>query len=43
MVESQRPEKIPLDLKEELHMRCDKLAVEYRRWLKELGVTFGVA
>ena len=43
IVEGQRPEKIPLDLREELHMRCDKLAVEYRKWLKELGVTFGIA
>ena len=23
--------------------RSDKLAVEYRKWLKELGVTFGTA
>jgi phenylpropionate dioxygenase-like ring-hydroxylating dioxygenase large terminal subunit len=43
IVEGQRPELIPLDLREELHMRCDKLAVEYRKWLKELGLTFGTA
>ena len=35
------PERIPLDLKEELHVRSDRLAVAYRRWLKELGVTYG--
>ena len=29
------------DLKEELHVRSDRLAVAYRRWLKELGVTYG--
>ena len=43
IVEGQRPEKIPLDLREELHLRCDKLAIEYRKWLKEMGLTFGVA
>jgi phenylpropionate dioxygenase-like ring-hydroxylating dioxygenase large terminal subunit len=41
IVESQRPERIPLDLHEELHVRSDKLAVEYRKWLKQLGVTIG--
>ncbi|MCB1121142.1 MAG: aromatic ring-hydroxylating dioxygenase subunit alpha [Verrucomicrobiae bacterium] len=43
VVESQRPELLPLDLQEELHLACDKLAIAYRRWLKELGVTYGVA
>jgi phenylpropionate dioxygenase-like ring-hydroxylating dioxygenase large terminal subunit len=43
IVESQRPEKIPLNLREELHVRCDKLAIEYRKWLKEQGLTFGAA
>jgi phenylpropionate dioxygenase-like ring-hydroxylating dioxygenase large terminal subunit len=41
IVETQHPERIPLDLKEELHIRSDRLAVEYRRWLRELGVTYG--
>jgi phenylpropionate dioxygenase-like ring-hydroxylating dioxygenase large terminal subunit len=41
IVETQHPERIPLDLREELHIRSDRLAVEYRRWLKELGVTYG--
>jgi hypothetical protein len=35
------PERIPIDLKEELHIRSDRLAVEYRRWLRELGITYG--
>ena len=30
---------IPLDLKQELHVRADKLHVAYRRWLHDLGVT----
>ena len=41
IVETQHPERIPLDLKEELHVRSDRLAVEYRRWLKDLGITYG--
>ena len=43
IVESQRPELLPLDLQEELHLRSDRLAVAYRRWLRELGVTFATA
>jgi phenylpropionate dioxygenase-like ring-hydroxylating dioxygenase large terminal subunit len=39
IVESQRPEELPLDLAEELHLRGpDTPAVEYRRRLRELGV-----
>jgi phenylpropionate dioxygenase-like ring-hydroxylating dioxygenase large terminal subunit len=41
IVETQHPELIPLDLREELHIRSDRLAVAYRRWLKELGITYG--
>ena len=41
IVETQHPERIPLDLRAELHLRSDKLGLEYRRWLKELGVTYG--
>lgn len=37
VVESQRPEMLPFDLTEELHIRgADKVSVEYRRWLIEL-------
>lgn len=39
IVESQRPEELPLDLAEELHLRGpDTPAVEYRRRLRQLGV-----
>ncbi len=39
IVEAQRPEELPLDLSEELHLRgTDAAAVEYRRALKRLGV-----
>jgi phenylpropionate dioxygenase-like ring-hydroxylating dioxygenase large terminal subunit len=41
IVESQRPELLPLDLQEELHFYFDRLAIAYRRWLKELGWTYG--
>jgi phenylpropionate dioxygenase-like ring-hydroxylating dioxygenase large terminal subunit len=39
IVNSQRPEMIPEDLRQELHVRADKLSVLYRRWLTELGIT----
>jgi phenylpropionate dioxygenase-like ring-hydroxylating dioxygenase large terminal subunit len=43
VVESQRPERLPLDLQAELHLRSDRIAVAYRKWLGELGLTFGTA
>jgi phenylpropionate dioxygenase-like ring-hydroxylating dioxygenase large terminal subunit len=39
IVESQRPEELPIDLAAELHIKGpDAVAVEYRRFLAELGV-----
>jgi len=43
IVESQRPELLPLDLQAELHLRSDRMAITYRRWLKELGMEYGTA
>jgi phenylpropionate dioxygenase-like ring-hydroxylating dioxygenase large terminal subunit len=43
ILQSQRPELLPLDLQAELHLRSDRAAIAYRKWLQELGVTFGVA
>lgn len=43
VVESQRPELLPLDLQQELHLRSDKTAVAYRRWLREIGLSYGTA
>ena len=43
VVESQRPELLPLDLQAELHLRSDRTSIAYRRWLKELGMSFGTA
>jgi hypothetical protein len=40
IVESQRPEQIPVDVKEELHIRIpDQHAIMYRRMLREIGLT----
>ena len=43
IVETQRPYEIPLDLREELHVRSDKYCVAYRKWLKDLGVAWGAS
>ena len=41
VVESQRPELLPLDLQAELHLRSDRMSIAYRKWLKEIGLTLG--
>lgn len=41
ILESQRPELLPLDLQAELHLRSDRTAIAYRRWLGRLGVRTG--
>ncbi len=43
VVESQRPERLPLDLQAELHLRSDRIAVAYRKWLGQLGLSFGTS
>ncbi|MCS6825523.1 MAG: aromatic ring-hydroxylating dioxygenase subunit alpha [Caldilinea sp.] len=43
ILESQRPELLPLDLQAELHLRSDRLAIAYRTWLNQLGLSFGTA
>ncbi len=43
IIESQRPELLPLDLQAELHLRSDRTAIAYRKWLRELGLTIGIA
>ena len=42
IVESQRPELLPLDLQAELHLRSDRMAIAYRKWLREIGFSYGV-
>jgi vanillate O-demethylase monooxygenase subunit len=42
VVEAQRPEELPLDLREELHLRGpDACTLEYRRYLARIGVEWG--
>ncbi len=43
VVESQRPELLPLDLQAELHLRSDRMAIAYRKWLKKIGLRYGAA
>lgn len=43
IVESQRPELLPLDLQQELHLRSDRTAIAYRQWLKQIGMQYGIA
>ena len=43
IVESQRPELLPLDLQAELHLRSDRMAIAYRKWLAALGFRYGTA
>jgi phenylpropionate dioxygenase-like ring-hydroxylating dioxygenase large terminal subunit len=43
IVESQRPELLPLDLQAELHLRSDRTAIAYRQWLAKVGLKHGTA
>jgi phenylpropionate dioxygenase-like ring-hydroxylating dioxygenase large terminal subunit len=42
VLESQKPKRLPLDPKAEMHSAADKLSVAYRRYLRLLGIQFGV-
>ncbi|HIF39422.1 MAG TPA: hypothetical protein EYQ69_09645 [Gemmatimonadetes bacterium] len=39
VVLSQRPEMVPFDLADELHLKFDAVAVNYRRAMKEQGLS----
>jgi phenylpropionate dioxygenase-like ring-hydroxylating dioxygenase large terminal subunit len=41
VIETQKPELLPLDLQVELNHKVDRFSIAYRRWLKELGVVVG--
>jgi len=44
VVESQRPEELPIDLSEELHIKgVDRVSIEYRRWLGEIATAEAIA
>ncbi len=42
ILENQNPRLLPLDPADETSVRADRASVAYRRWLSELGVTYGV-
>lgn len=42
ILENQYPKLLPLDPRIETPIRADSVAITYRRWLSELGVTYGV-
>ncbi len=42
ILENQHPKCLPLDPRAETPIRADRSAITYRRWLSELGVTYGV-
>jgi phenylpropionate dioxygenase-like ring-hydroxylating dioxygenase large terminal subunit len=41
IVAMQRPKKMPLDLRHELHHRTDLMGQKYRGWMRKMGVTYG--
>ena len=43
IVESQRPELLPLDLQAELNLRSDRMSIAYRQWLRAQGLRYGTA
>ena len=43
ILESQRPDLLPLDLAAEMNVRADRAALAYRRWLRQQGLGFGTA
>ncbi|WP_198287545.1 aromatic ring-hydroxylating dioxygenase subunit alpha [Rivularia sp. PCC 7116] len=40
-IESQKPKRLPLNLADEYHLPSDRSTITYRKWLKQLGATFG--
>lgn len=42
ILENQRPRRLPLSPGADTPIRADKTAVVYRRWLTEMGLTYGV-
>ena len=40
VVLSQRPEMVPFDLADELHLKFDAVAVNYRRTMKQQGLAY---
>lgn len=43
LIETQRPQSLPLDVTEDVHIPADRLSIEYRRALARLGLGRGTA
>lgn len=43
IVESQRPKRLPLEPTAERHQAADKMALNYRAWLRDRGVRYGTS
>ncbi|MBD1911738.1 MULTISPECIES: aromatic ring-hydroxylating dioxygenase subunit alpha [unclassified Leptolyngbya] len=41
LLETHNPKRLPLDLQLEFHLPCDRGSLAYRKWLKQLGLTYG--
>ncbi len=41
-LETHNPKRLPLNLQAEFHVPCDRGSLAYRKWLKGLGLTYGV-
>jgi hypothetical protein len=41
-LESHTPQKLPLDSPLEFHLPSDRTSLIYRKWLRQLGVSYGV-
>ena len=42
ILENQVPKRLPLDPRAETPIKADKTSIQYRRWLTDLGVSYGV-
>jgi phenylpropionate dioxygenase-like ring-hydroxylating dioxygenase large terminal subunit len=42
VLESQQPKRLPLEPRSELHTSVDRLSTAYRRYLRQLNISFGV-
>lgn len=42
ILENQHPKRLPLDPRSETPVRADKLSIAYRRWLSDIGLSYGV-
>jgi vanillate O-demethylase monooxygenase subunit len=40
IIESQRPEQVPFDLPDELHLKFDAVAINYRRAMNQEGLAY---